>query len=66
VLFNFGIQVKCVCGIFSASLCSLPDVLAEVESWADGEPRRQLAILQEVAEQMVMDEVRLRAKTDVL
>jgi len=33
-----------VYAIFSASLCSLHDVLAEVEAWTDREPRRQSAI----------------------
>jgi len=54
-----------VYAIFSASLCSLHDVLAEVEAWTDREPRRQSAVPQQIAEQMVINEVRLHSKTDV-
>ena len=54
-----------VYGIFSASLRSLCDVLAEVEAWTDREARRQSAIFQEIAEQMVINEVCLHTKTDV-
>ncbi len=46
-------------------LCSLHDVFAEVETWTDRESRRESAIPQEIAEQMVINEVRLHSKTDV-
>src|SRR6266404_4185736 len=45
-------------------LWSLHDVFAEVETWTDRESRRESAIPQEIAEKMVINEVRLHSKTD--
>jgi len=48
------------------SLLSLRNVLAEFETRTDTEPHGPAAILQQIAEEVVVDEVRLYAKDDML
>ena len=42
------------------------DVLAEIETRADRKTRGQAAVLQKIAEQMVIYQVRLHSQCDVL